>query len=102
MHALHAAKKKTAEQMVQYMTSDLRNRATEAGWDKDVADSISVKFNGKEYAVHIPAEHADRAFFHEYGSETSAPTAVLRKYSEDKSTIKVYEKLLDMNFRRFS
>ena len=64
------------------MTEDIRNHAVAHGWDPIVASTLQVKYNGENYQVHIPEHHADAAFKHEYGSETSSPTAAIRKYAK--------------------
>ena len=64
------------------MTEDIRRHAVDHGWDPVVAGTLHIKYENGNYKVHIPEEHADNAFKFEYGSETTSPTAAIRKYAK--------------------
>lgn len=80
---LSQALQKAAHDTAVFMTSELRRHAHEAGWDPEVADSLHVKYDGKAYSIHVPEEHYDKAFEHEYGTEHRRPLATIRKFSND-------------------
>jgi hypothetical protein len=60
-----------------FITNDLRGKALLHGWDPKVVQHISVN---DDFKVTVPSRHGSAAFKHEYGSETSQPTGVIRKY----------------------
>jgi hypothetical protein len=81
MDKLISAIDSAAKDSVEAMEKDLRSEASAAGWDLKTVNAITVKYEDSKFHIHIPEEHADSAFTHEYGSETTSPTAVLRRYS---------------------
>lgn len=62
------------------MTQDLRSRAIQAGWDPEVASSLDVTFNGKQFTSNVHPDFIEQAFEYEVGSEDTRATAVLRKF----------------------
>ena len=74
--AVHVAAHAAARQM----TSDIRQSALDHNWHPDVVRNMQVKYTDGSFNVHIHPDYEERAFVHEYGSETSRPTAVIRKY----------------------
>jgi hypothetical protein len=70
------------------MTADLRQRALSSGWHPDVVENMHVQFGDEGFKVNIHEDHAEKAWIHEYGNETSRPTALLRKYANDDSDAK--------------
>ena len=65
------------------MTQDLRSRAIQAGWDLDVANSLDVTFNGRQFTSNVHPDFIEQAFEYEVGSEDTRATAVLRKFVAD-------------------
>lgn len=63
------------------MTYDLRKLASEHGWDQDVVNSMRILYSDSGFKVHVPKQYASRAHILEYGDETNAPTAVIRKFN---------------------
>lgn len=63
-----------------HMQRDLRRQARAHGWSSDVVKNTFVEYDGESYKVRVPGSHADQAFVHEFGSPSSRPTAVIRKY----------------------
>jgi hypothetical protein len=76
-----------AHEIAAFMTADLRSKAKEAGWHPKVSNSLLVKFEGGQFGVHVPDEHKQAAFDHEYGTEHTAPTGIIRKYGNDFSHV---------------
>jgi hypothetical protein len=83
IHGLHEALKSAAADTAKFMTSELRHHALSDGWDPEVANSLHVHYDGKSYGVHIPEEHYNKAFEHEYGTESTRPLATIRKFSNN-------------------
>jgi len=79
---------KAAHDTAAFMTADLRQRALSSGWHSDVVNNMHVEFGDDGFQVRIPDEHAERAWIHEYGSEKSRPTAVIRKFANDDASSK--------------
>lgn len=76
-HAAHAA--------ASQMTSDIRQSALEHNWHPDVVRNMHIKYDNGSFGVHVHPDYEDRAFMHEFGTETSRPTAVIRKYEGQHS-----------------
>jgi hypothetical protein len=81
VEAVIEALEKAAHNAASYMTTDLRHRALEAGWHPEVAGNLNVTFDGKSFTAHVHPDYKERAFEHEFGSETQRGTAVLRKFA---------------------
>jgi hypothetical protein len=69
------------------LTTKLRESALEHGWDRDVVANLHVVHNNGSFDVHVHPDYKDRAFVHEYGNESVRPTAVIRKFSNQKGVI---------------
>ncbi len=67
------------------MTADLRGHAYHNGWHPDVINNTHVTYDGKSFSTVVHPDHHEAALNHEYGTETSRPTAVIRKYGNDTS-----------------
>jgi hypothetical protein len=85
MKHLRDAIEKAAHDTAAYVTADLRHSAREHGWDEEVVSNMRVQHGEDGYKVMVPDDLKDRAFVHEFGDESSAPSAVIRKYSNDHS-----------------
>lgn len=79
---------KAAYDTAAFMTADLRERALSSGWHPDVVNNMHVEFGDEGFKVNIHEDHQEKAWIHEYGSESSRPTALLRKYANDHSDAK--------------
>jgi len=95
VEALITALEKAAHNAASYMTVDLRNRAIEAGWHSDVANNLNVTFDGKNFNSHVHPDYAERAFEHEFGTETKRGTAVMRKFASNHAD---GERAFSLNF----
>jgi hypothetical protein len=69
------------------LTDKLRQSALAHGWSKDVVANMHVVHANDEFNVQVHPDYKDRAFVHEYGSESSRPTAVIRKFNNQKGVI---------------
>lgn len=74
------AGRKAAVTTATYMTADVRHSAMKQGWDIETASNTNIMYDGTEVKVHIDAGFESQAMDLEYGTESSRPTAVLRKY----------------------
>jgi len=81
------ALKKFSDDAAGNLTDKLRQSALAHGWDKDVVAHLTVEHSNNSFNVHVHPDYQDRAFVHEYGSETQRPTAVIRKFSNRKAEI---------------
>jgi hypothetical protein len=70
-----------AAEAARSMTYDLRNSAIEHGWNPEIANSLRVTHTGSAFKVHVPKKHRKTVHELEYGTESSRPTAVLRKFN---------------------
>jgi len=75
-----------SHQTAHELTAELRDRALAHGWDKDVVDNMRVEYAENKMKVTVHPDYAERAFKHEFGTETTAPSAVIRKLGNDRST----------------
>ena len=75
---------KAAEQTATVMTHQVRQHASKSGWTPEAADSLNVKYVDGKFVAH---SSSGDAFTHEYGSETSRPTAAVRKFSSQSNKI---------------
>jgi len=80
MKRLIQAAEKAAQDTARFMTSDLRSKATESGWHPHVVENIRVEYGKGGFAAKIHPDVKTAAFDHEYGTETTGPTAVVRTY----------------------
>jgi hypothetical protein len=65
------------------MSDEVKSHLKKSGWDADVADNVSVHFEGDKFNFRIHPDYAERAWVHEYGSPEHPPTAALRKYGKE-------------------
>ena len=70
-----------AAEAARSMTYDLRGSAIEHGWDPTIANSLRITHTGSAFKVYVPKQHRRTVHELEYGTETSKPTAVLRKFN---------------------
>jgi predicted transcriptional regulator len=63
-------------------THALRAHLAAHNWDSDVVAHTHVAQEDGSFKVVTHPDYADRAFVHEYGSETTRPTAAIRRFSE--------------------
>jgi hypothetical protein len=82
------ATQKAAHTTAQFMTQQLRHSAMQHGWDSDVVNHMHVIHENGSFKTHVDPEYAERAWVHEYGTETVRPTAVIRKYSNNSKIAK--------------
>lgn len=69
------------------LTQHLRGLAAKQGWHPRLANSLSVNFDGKGFKVSYPDEVRDDVHRLEYGTETTRPTAVIRKFKNRQAHI---------------
>ena len=69
------------------LTEKLRQSAIAHGWHPDVVAHMNVQHKDGAFHAVIAPEYSDRAFVHEFGDESSRPTAVLRKFGNDTNAI---------------
>ena len=74
---------KAASASAEQMTGQVRNRAEDAGWDKEVIQSTNVVYDGGKFSAKIDGPASDRGFVHEFGDQNSPPSAILRQYGND-------------------
>lgn len=65
------------------MEGEIRQLAQAHGWDKSVVNNLHVRYEDNKFNVYVHDKLMDKAFVHEYGNETTRPTAVLRKYGNN-------------------
>lgn len=73
-----------AHQTAKELTSELRERALKSGWDHDVVAHMHVEYSDKQMKVNVHPDYAERAFKHEFGTETTSPSAAIRKLNNDR------------------
>jgi hypothetical protein len=95
LEAINVAAHKTAVEM----TAEIRRSATEHGWHPDVVNNLYVGYDKGKFKVNVEPEFEERAHIHEYGSETSRPTAVLRKFSTTSAHQPILSKHLSSGLR---
>lgn len=99
MRSILKAAEKAAHSTAEQITKNVRNQALASGWSPEVVSNVSIKHVNGSFKVEIHPDYADRAFVHEYGDETTPPTAVLRKHANNKAeTTKVYNEMLKRHF----
>lgn len=79
------------------MTDELRARALDRGWAPEVVNSLYVTREDGAFIAKVSGENSEAAFKHEFGSESSRPTAVLRSYDSSNS----YESFFLSTFGKF-
>ena len=84
---LKQAKQQAMSGAAQTMTERLRSSALSHGWPNDVVSHMDVRQADKGFQVHVHPDYAKRAHVLEYGSESSRPTAAIRKFSNDTKAV---------------
>lgn len=82
---VHAANK-ALDLLPLQMTDDLRARALDRGWAPEVVNSMWVVREEGKFVAKVGAEHAEAAFKHEFGTQSSQPTNVIRGYDSSPDT----------------
>lgn len=62
------------------LTHKIRAEAVARGWSPEVADSLIFSHDGKKFTFTIHPDHKSRALDHEFGTETTPPNPVIRKF----------------------
>jgi len=70
-----------AAQTARSMTYELRQSALDHGWDPKVASKLFIVHNGSEFKLHVPARHKAKVYDLEYGTQSTPPSAVIRKFN---------------------
>jgi capsule polysaccharide modification protein KpsS len=73
--------KQAAHETAQIIEGEIRQSALEHGWDKDVVANTHVRYHNNSFNVYVHDEHVGNFLTHEFGNETTRPTAVVRKYN---------------------
>jgi len=79
-------------QSVTHLTDLLQESAQKSGWSKDLSQSINIGYAGNVLQTNVPKDREEEVFQKEYGTETSAPTAVLRKFSSHPKAANIMDK----------
>ena len=74
---------KAAHDTAQFVEGQIREKALAHGWDKKVVENTHVRFQDNKFNVYVHDKYVGAALTHEYGDETSRPTAVIRKYDNN-------------------
>jgi hypothetical protein len=74
---------KAAHDTAQFVEGQIRQSALAHGWDKKVVENTHVRFQNNKFNVYVHDKYVGDALTHEYGNETSRPTAVIRKYNNN-------------------
>ena len=70
-----------AAQTARSMTYTLRQSAIDHGWDPKIANKLFVVHTGSEFKVHVPARYKAKVYDLEYGTQSTPPSAVIRKFN---------------------
>jgi hypothetical protein len=81
-HILEAIDR-AAQDAAAYMTFDVRRSARSHGWSPEEASSLRVRYSDNDFGIHAEGSHAEKALTKEFGTESSRPTAVMRKYGNN-------------------
>jgi hypothetical protein len=73
----------SAKDTAKFISEDVRDLATKHGWDPETVDGVSVNYDDSSFSLNIAPEVEHSAMNLEYGTETTAPTAVFRKYASN-------------------
>ena len=63
------------------MTAELRKHAVTTGWDKELANSLSVSYVDGNLFIEYPDEVKEQVLNAEYGDGRNRPTSVLRGFA---------------------
>jgi hypothetical protein len=81
------AARKAAHKTSLLMTSDIRQSAVESGWSNELASNTHVMYDGTSYHVEVRDDLSSQAMDLEYGTPSTRPTAVVRKYANNTQQI---------------
>ena len=87
MKKLADALLKVTEEVSHAMTADVRVSALNHGWDAHSVFGTSVTNNEGQFNLEIDPAVKNRVMDWEYGTQTSRPTAVFRKYGNNTAKI---------------
>jgi hypothetical protein len=82
IEAVAKAKQDTAR----FMTRQLRQHATDNGWDSEVVNNMHVTHENGKFSTHVHPAHVEKAMNLEYGTESQRPRAAVRKFLNDSKT----------------
>lgn len=74
------------KELEEEFTQSLRGYAESAGWPKDVASYVHIKHGDDGFEVEIREPHTKTVNDLEYGTQTNAPTGVLRSFMSKLGT----------------
>jgi hypothetical protein len=69
-----------AAELVEELNADLKDSATNAGWPSRIVSSLSVKKLDGSIYIDYPSVVSNEILDLEYGTETTQPSAVMRKF----------------------
>jgi len=69
------------------LTHGLRKSALDHGWPNDAIRGIGVVHDGRSFRLHTAKSVESTVWAQEYGTETSRPTAAIRKFLNDSNKI---------------
>jgi hypothetical protein len=78
--------KRAAQDAALVMTHQLQTSALQHGWDADVVANTRVVFEDGKFSTQVHPDYAERAHKHEYGTEDTRPTGVIRKAVNNPKT----------------
>lgn len=87
MKRLADAARKAAHQTSLLMTSDVRQVAMENGWSSEVASNTHIMYDGSSYQVAVREDLESQAMDLEFGTPSTRPTAVFRKYANNTQQV---------------
>lgn len=61
------------------MTGQIRKEAKASEWPRHVVGNMGVTYDKKKFEVHVHDKHFNEAHTLEYGTETTRPTAAIRR-----------------------
>jgi len=85
IQAFHSALQKASHETTKFMTSSLRSEARKSGWPSHVVANMGVTYGDNGFEAHVHDRHIDEAKNLEYGTETSRPTAAVRRFKNRQS-----------------
>lgn len=88
MSDLYGYADKASTETAFIVTQRLREYLVSSNWPVSAAESVSVTFNNNDgFDLVFLGEGASKAQDLEYGTEYERPTAAIRKFLKDQSTI---------------
>jgi hypothetical protein len=69
------------------LTHNLRSSAADHGWHPDIVSNVHVYYDGTAMKIHVPKHLTTEVHKLEYGTETTQPTAVFRKFKNRQHVI---------------